>query len=321
MAKRISLDEAAEMLRGADRIVILCHQYPDGDTLGSGTALCRGLRGLGKRAAVRCSDPTGPKYRFLFDGLPDDSFEPDLIVSADIADEALLGGPLLSQYGGKVDLCIDHHASNTAFAEFCYVDPKSAATCEIIFALLKLLGAEIDAATASCLYTGVSTDTGCFKYVNTTPTTHRIAAELLEKGAPASDIDRAMFDTKSRARLDMERRVLDTIRYDCGGKVAVIRITKRMIAESGAAEDDLDGLSTIPREIEGVFIGVTLREKDNGAYKISLRARPPANAAEICEQFGGGGHKGAAGCTLNLPADEAEAQMLSAIRTYLEKAK
>lgn len=317
----ISLNEAASMLQKAERAVILCHQYPDGDTLGSGTALCRGLRSLGKRAAVRCSDAIGPKYRFLFEGLPDDSFEPDLIVSTDVADEELLGEPLLSRYGGKIDLCIDHHASNAGFAKFRYVDPKSAATCEIVFALLKLLGAEIDTATASCLYTGISTDTGCFKYVNTTPTTHRIAAELLEKGAPASDIDRAMFDTKSRARLDMERRVLDSIRYDCGGKVAVIRITKQMIAESGAEEDDLDGLSTIPREIEGVLIGVTLREKDNGAYKVSLRARPPANAAEICEKFGGGGHKGAAGCTLNLPADEAEEQMLSAIRTYLEAGK
>ena len=314
----ISLEEAAKRLRKAERVVILCHQYPDGDTLGAGTALCRGLRSLGKRAAVRCSDAIGPKYRYLFDGLTADSFEPDLVVSADVADEGLLGEPLFSQYGGKIDLCIDHHASNTGFGKFRYVDPKSAATCEIIFALLKLLGAPIDPATAACLYTGISTDTGCFKYVNTTPATHRIAAELLELGAPANDIDRAMFDTKSRARLDMERRVLGSIRFDCGGRVAVIRITKQMIRESGAAEDDLDGLSTIPREIEGVLIGVTLREKDDGAYKVSLRAHPPANAAAICEKFGGGGHKGAAGCTLNLPADEAEEQMLSAIRTYLK---
>ena len=317
----ISLEEAASILLKAERAVVLCHQYPDGDTLGAGSALCRGLRSLGRRAAVRCSDTIGPKYRFLFDGLPDDDFEPDLVVSADVADENLLGEPLLSQYGGKIDLCIDHHASNAGFAKFRYVDPKSAATCEIIFALLKRMGVAIDPATAACLYTGVTTDTGCFKYVNTTPTTHRIAAELLELGAPANDIDRAMFDTKSRARLGMERRVLDSIRYDCGGKVAVIRITKKMIAESGATEDDLDGLATIPREIEGVLIGVTLREKDNGAYKVSLRARPPANAAQICEQFGGGGHKGAAGCTLNMPADEAEKRMLSAIRASLEAEK
>lgn len=317
----ISLEEAAEMLRGAERVVILCHQFPDGDTLGSGTALCRGLRSLGKRAAVRCSDTIGPKYEFLFDNLPDDSFEPDLIVSTDVADLQLLGEPLRSQYGDRIDLCVDHHASNTGFANKRYVDPKSAATSEIIYALLKLLGAEIDAATAACLYTGISTDTGCFKYANVTPATHRIAADLLEKGAPACDIDRAMFDTKSRARLEMERMVLDSIRYDCGGKVALIRITKKMIAESGAKEDDLDGLSTIPREIEGVYIGVTLREKDDGAYKVSLRARPPADAAKICEKFGGGGHKGAAGCTLNMPADEAEKQMLAAVREYLEAQK
>lgn len=313
-----NLEEAAAVLRGSERVLILCHQFPDGDTLGSGSALCRGLRQLGKRAAVRCSDPIGPKYRFLFENLPDDSFEPDLIAAVDVADKALFGEPLLSQYGGQVDLCIDHHGSNMSYAKQSYVDPKAAATCEIIYTLLKLLGVTIDKPIAEALYTGVSTDTGCFKYTNTTPATHRIAADLLETGINSADIDRAMFDTKSRARLDMERRVLDSIRYACGGKVAVIRITKQMIAESGAIEDDLDGLATIPRGIEGVLIGVTLREKDDGAFKVSLRAVRPANAAEICEEFGGGGHRGAAGCTLHLPLEEAETQILQAVGRYLK---
>lgn len=313
-----NLEEAAAVLRGAEQVMILCHQFPDGDTLGSGSALCRGLRQLGKRAAVRCSDTIGPKYQFLFQNLPDDDFAPDLVVAVDVADKSLLGEPLLAQYDGKIDLCIDHHGSNLNYAKQSYVDPKAAATCEIIYALLKLLGIAVDKPIAEALYTGISTDTGCFKYTNTTPATHRIAADLLETGINSADIDRAMFDTKSRARLDMERRVLDSIRYDCGGKVAVICITKQMIAESGAVEDDLDGLATIPREIEGVRIGITLREKDDGAYKVSLRARPPADAAKICEEFGGGGHRGAAGCTLNLPLEEAKKQILEAVGRYLK---
>lgn len=314
----IGLDEAASRLREAEKILILCHQYPDGDTLGSASALCRGLRQLGKRAAVRCSDAIGPKYGYLFEKLVDDAFTPDLVTAVDIADEALLGEPLFSQYAGNVDLCIDHHPSNTHYAKQWYVRPQAAATCEIIFDLLRLLKAELTQDIAEALYTGITTDTGCFKYINVTPTTYRIAADLVETGIDAPGINRAMFDTKSRARLDMERRVLDSIEYDCGGRVAIIQITKKMVAESGAQEDDLDGLASIPREIEGVLIGVTLREKDDGAWKLSLRARTPANASEICERFGGGGHKGAAGCTMQLPFEEAKAKMLAAVREHLE---
>jgi phosphoesterase RecJ-like protein len=128
-----------------------------------------------------------------------------------------------------------------------------------------------------------------------------------------------MFDTKSRARMEMERRVLDSIEYARDGSIAVIAITKKMIEESGALEDDLDGLATIPRGIEGVAVGITLREKDDGSYKISLRAHPPADASEICSGFGGGGHKGAAGCTIGAPLDEAKKKIISAVKEYLDK--
>jgi len=314
----IGIKETAGRLRKAERVLILTHQFPDGDTLGSAAALCRGLRKMGKRAAIRCSDKIGPKYDFLFRDLPDDEFEPDLVAAADIADEDLLGEPLKSQWGGKVELCIDHHPSNALYAAETCLNPKAAATCEIIYDLLTELGVEVGPDIAAPLYTGITTDTGCFKYINVTPRTYRIAANLVETGIDAPTINRKMFDTKSRARLDMERRVLDSIQYDCGGKTAVIVISRQMIRESGANEDDLDGLATIPRGIEGVLIGVTLREKTDGAWKVSLRALPPANASEICEQFGGGGHKGAAGCTLGLPLDEAKEKMLRAVRDYLE---
>ena len=313
----IGIKEAAARLRGAERVLILSHQFPDGDTLGAAAALCRGLRRLGKRAAVRCSDPIGPKYGFLFKDLPDDAFEPDFVAAVDIADKRLLGEPLLSRWGGRVDLSVDHHPSNSLFAAENCVDPKAAATCEIIFDLLKELGVPIGPDLAAPLYTGITTDTGCFKYTNVTPRTYRIAADLVETGIDAPTINREMFDTKSRARLDMERRVLETITYDCGGKTALIVISQRMIRDAGAGEDDLDGLATIPRGIEGVLIGVTLREKKDGAWKVSLRARPPADASEICSRFGGGGHRGAAGCTLSVPLADAKEQMLRAVREYL----
>lgn len=314
----IGIEEAAAVLRGAGRVLILSHQYPDGDTLGSAAALCRGLRWLGRRAAVRCSDEIGPKYAFLFRGLPDDEFEPDLCCAVDIADRGLIGEPLLSKWGDRVGLCVDHHPSNTRYAARTLLDPKAAATCEVVFDLLKALSVPLSPDIAAALYTGITTDTGCFKYTNVTPRTYRIAADLVETGIDAPGINREMFDTKSRARLEMERRVLDSITFDCGGEVAMILITLAMIRESGAKEDDLDGLATIPRGIEGVRVGVTLREKQDGGWKVSLRAREPANASEICARFGGGGHRGAAGCTLNLPLEQAQEQMLRAVREHLE---
>jgi bifunctional oligoribonuclease and PAP phosphatase NrnA len=241
-----TLERIAEVLRSADCVTILCHQFPDGDTLGSGTALCRGLWKLGKRAVVRCSDPIGSKFAYLFRDLPDDEFEGGLVISVDVADASLLGQPLLSRYEGKIALAVDHHRSRSPFAAETYVDSTAAATCEIIYDLLGLLNVPIDPLIANSLYTGITTDTGCFKYVNTTPHTHRVAAKLMEAGADSVEIDRAMFDTKSRARIEMERRVLDSMRFSKDGRIAVIRITKQMIAETGAVEDDLDGIASIP---------------------------------------------------------------------------
>lgn len=315
----ISMNEAAEFLRQSDHILILSHAFPDGDTLGSAAALCRGLQQIGKHVMVRCSDPIGPKYDFLFEGILSEEFEPQAVVAVDIADEALLGQPLYGVYHGKIDLCIDHHPSNSCYARRCFINPKAAATCEIIFALLQLLNVTIDAKIAQCLYTGITTDTGCFKYTNVTPDTYRIAADLVETGMDAPSINRKMFDTKSRAHMEIERRVIDSMQYFYGDRVAVIVITQQMIRETGATEDDMEGLSSIPRQVEGVQIGVTIREKTDGAYKISLRAQRPANASEICGKFGGGGHAGAAGCTFLTTLDEAKQKILSGIGEYFEQ--
>jgi phosphoesterase RecJ-like protein len=319
--KMISRNEAADFLRASDDILILSHQFPDGDTLGSATALCRGLQKLGKRVMMKCSDPIGPKFRYLFDGIEQQEFTPAVIVAVDIAALQLLGEPNQSLYGSRIDLCIDHHPSNMGYAQRCCVDPKAAATCEMIFDILNILNIDMNPDIASCLYTGIVTDTGCFKYINVTPRTYRIAAELVEKGAQAHRITRAMFDTKSRARIEMERRVMDSIRYFYDDRVAVIQITLQMIRDSGATEDDIEGLASIPRAIEGILIGVTIREKTDGAFKISLRAAPPLNASQICGVFGGGGHAGAAGCTFNTTLEEAQSQMLAEIGKYLASPK
>ncbi len=312
-----SLQRAAELLKAADHILILSHQYPDGDTLGSAGALCRALQKMGKSARCECSDRVSSKYRYLFQGVEPQGFEPEFIVSVDVADSKLLGS-LEEKYAGRIDLCIDHHGSHVPFAKESYVDSKAAATCEIIRDLISLLGMEIDSGMASCIYTGITTDTGCFRYTNATPRSYRIAAEMMECGADAADINRVMFDTKSRARLEMERSVMESMEFFFDYRCAVIHISRKMVERTGAKESDMEGLASIPRQVEGVLVGATLRERKEGGYKVSLRTQPPLDAAAICRRFHGGGHKGAAGCTLELPYEEAKQCLVEEIGKYLE---
>ena len=165
----MSLTEIIENLKSHDDFYILTHQYPDGDTLGSAFALCRALQLQGKRARVLCPDVIAPKYEYLKRGIkPQTDFEPKYIISVDVADANLLGR-LKETYGGIVDMCIDHHSSNTGYAKCSYVDGTKAAAAEIIYEVIKLLGVDFDVDIASCIYTAISTDTGCFRYTNATP--------------------------------------------------------------------------------------------------------------------------------------------------------
>lgn len=315
---KISLEDAASMLGAADEIEILSHYYPDGDTLGSAAALCRALQKLGKRALCRCADQIPRKYGYLFEGVAVQEFEPKFTVSVDVADIKLLGSDFAEKYKGKIDLCIDHHGSNQEFAGATFVDSTAAATCEIIYDVIRLLGAPLDPMIAQSIYTGITTDTGCFRYTNATSRTYRIAAVMMETGIDAASINRLMFDTKSRARLEMERSVLDSMEFFYGDRCAVVQISRRMIEESGATEGDLEGLAAIPRQVEGVEVGVTMREKRDGGYKLSLRTLPPIDAAAICARFGGGGHAAAAGCTIDAPLAQARERIVKAVGEYLE---
>lgn len=314
----IDLLTAANLLMQNDSFHILTHQYPDGDTLGSAFALCHALQGLGKKASVIVCGDLPEKYSYMTKGLKTELFEPEFIVAVDIADEALLGENR-EKYAGKSNLCIDHHASNKEYAENIYVNSHAAATAEIIFSLLKLMNVKTSKIIADCIYTGVATDTGCFKYGNVTPETHRIAAELLELGCNHAHINKLMFETKSRQRLEMEKEVLNTLRYYCGGRVAVIFITKELIEKSKAKDDDLDGLASIPRQIEGVKVGITLREKDNGEMKFSVRTTQDIDASKICEHFGGGGHKAAAGCSVADTVENAAKLIVAQAEKALEQ--
>ena len=295
---------AADLLKRAKDVLILCHQSPDGDTLGSGYGLYFCLKKLGVRARVLCPDEIPELFKPLLRGYREESFDPALVVAVDIADAKLMGR-LCAQYGDSVDLCIDHHISNTGYARRLLLDREAAGTAEVIFALAKEWGRAPDPHRADGLYTGIATDSGCFKYQNTTPRTHRIAAELMEWGADAAEINRAIFDTKSQGRLAAESALIRSIRYFCGGRLAVAVMDLATIAETGAGPADFDGLTALPRQVEGVEIGVTLREREPGFFKVSVRTSSYVDASALAARLGGGGHIRAAGCTVRGTADEA----------------
>ncbi len=308
----LTLQETADRLLAADKVLLLAHQYPDGDTIGSCTGLCLALQSLGKQARVMCHDVIPNKYTYMTDSVRLDEFEPEFICTVDVADPKLLG-PSMQDYADRVDLCIDHHGTNVAFARETLVDADCAAAAMLVFRLLPLMGVSLTPAIAQCLYTAMATDTGCFKYGNTSAQTHRMAADCIDCGIPYEEINRAMFDIKSHARLELERRAIQGITFYYHDRCAVMVITNKMIAESGAGENDLEGLPPLPRQIEGVWVGVTLREKADGSFKISLRTGRHANAADICQRLGGGGHAAAAGCTIALPLNEAIDKIVSII--------
>ena len=309
---RVTLKDCADILNNHQSFLILTHASPDGDTLGSAFALKRALQKIGKPSKVICNDEIPQKYSFLWDGIDNDDIDFEAVISVDVADRKLLGENVNNEYGDKIVLAIDHHLSHRDFAENTYLCDK-ASNAENIYNLLCEMNIPIDAGIATCIYCGMATDTGCFLFSSTTPETHKIAAVLMEKGADFVLVNRKMFETKTASYLKLEQMALSTIELHFGGKCAVMQITQDMFRESKSNDGECDGIASLPRKIEGVLIGITIREKENGKFKVSIRTVEPYNASEICANFGGGGHNRAAGCEFECSLEEAKSQLLKFI--------
>lgn len=292
-------------LESCDNVTILTHKSPDGDTLGAGFALCRYLRLQGKKANVVNSDDFPERYAFLYEGYEPMKFVEKTVIAVDIADTKLLGHNLEEyEKEGKIDLCIDHHVSNKYYAKYTYVNASASAACQIMYELFRFMDAEIDRIIARCLYTGIATDTGCFKYENTTSAAHIAVSELMKYNIDYATINRKMFDVKSRARIKIEQAVTNDMEFLFDGKCAVMIITTQMMEESGIEPAEFEGLASIPLQVEGVEMGITVKQRHENVYKLSVRTTETIDASKFCQQFGGGGHIRAAGCELNGTLDE-----------------
>lgn len=317
MTGQITLREAADFLKANDSYLILSHRRPDGDTVGSCAALCRALRALGKQAWVYANPQFTPKFAPYLEGLvgrpdlrpPHREAEADrnggqgsgrptqtvCVLSCDIASRGLFP---FGMEDAAVELAIDHHGTNEGFAARTHADETKAACGELIAELLPLLGVTMDKPMAEALYVAISTDTGCFRYVNTTANTFRCAAACVAAGAEIYPINRTFFEIKRRPRLRLEAYLTEHMEFFADGRVAISAMPQSLIDELGLTEDDIDDISGFGRTIEGVKIAVMLREVEGGMGKASVRTDPDYNAARICARLGGGGHPGAAGASL-----------------------
>ena len=309
----LAVSEAADYIMEHDNFIIISHANPDGDTLGCAFALCRALQKLGKKAKNICADEISHRYDFMKQSVEVQDFEPATYVTVDVADRKLLGD-FDKLYGDKIDFAVDHHVSHVDFAKRLLIESDAAAAAQTVYKLiLELGGGELfDPQIAACLYTGISTDSGCFKYSCATAETHRIAAELLEYDFDHSQLDYVFFDMKTKARIALEEKIYRDIEYCCDGKCAVVALTKDQLAS--VDPEDANGLSAIPRTIEGVEVGVVFKQRNNGSWKASLRSNSAVNVQKLCSAFGGGGHVKTAGCSFyNMSLDEAKKQLVEEI--------
>ena len=304
--------EAARLLLGWDRLLLLTHVRPDGDTVGSAAALCRALRDLGKTAYLLPNPELTATYApYAAPYTAPEGFVPDRVVSVDIAALSLLPENA-RPYGERIDLAIDHHPSFESFGRENIVRPEAAACGELIYDILSDLG-PITPEMALPLYVAVSTDTGCFAYANTTAQTHAVAAALLRTGIDYQTVNKVFFRTKSRRRMQLEAAILNDCTFYDRDRVAVLSVPLSLMARIGASETDAEDLSALGPQIEGVDCAITMRELRPDVWKMSLRTGPRINATEACRLLGGGGHAAAAGCTVEAPWAEARERILAAV--------
>ena len=309
MGASISVLDAARALLAADDILILTHRRPDGDTTGCAGALCRGLRTLGKTAYILPNPEVTARYAPLISPCyPPDGYTAKYVVSVDLADYGLFPDNA-KRYQGQVDLAIDHHRSNPGFAKLNLVTPEAGACAETIYDVLSAMGVKLTLDLATPLYIAVSTDTGCFRYSNTTPHTHAVAGACLTAGLDGGEWNRVLFETKSRPRFDMERIIFDTMEFFEDGQIALATLYRADIDRTGATQDDLDSIAALPRQIEGVEIGLTITENKDGTAKVSVRTTREVDASALCAQVGGGGHLRAAGASFDSLAEAREAML------------
>lgn len=315
----MTIDNIKEEIQKANDVVILTHESPDGDAVGSALAMYLTLKKLGKTVDVII-----PEYASMFKFLPGaDEIKKvgkqeayDLAISVDVTGINRLNGFANYFENAKVKIQIDHHQVNEMFADYNFVNPASPACAQNLIFIIEQLGVEIDKEIGTCLLTGIITDTGGFKYEGVSAETFEFTSWLLAKGVNVSDVYKRVMQTKTRANFELRKLVMDRMEFLCDNKVVFTYMTLEDERNTGAAPGDHEGLVEIGRDIEGVEVSVFLREVEGG-YKASLRSNDYVNVSDVCIAFSGGGHKRAAGCTIFNTLDIAREAILHEVEKYI----
>lgn len=316
------LNQIVRDIAASENIALLPHVSADGDALGSSLALALALVGMGKKISILLEEEIPYIYGFLpWNGLAAVYIKMarlyDMAVAIDCGDVDRLGIRKEVFDSAKITGNIDHHPTNTAFAAHNYLDASSSATGEIIYRLLGLLGQKAGKEIATCLYVAITTDTGGFRYSNTTHATHIIAAELIKAGVDVAGVSQKVFDSVSYEKVKLTAEAINSLELFENGKVAVMTVPGELIRKTGAREEDCDGIINTARNIRGVEVAAMLRQSDQGNIKVNLRSNSFVDVSAIAGKYTGGGHKRAAGFTTHGALDKVKNNLLKDIREVL----
>jgi phosphoesterase RecJ-like protein len=309
--------QIAERLRGASRVLVTTHPHPDGDAAGSLSAAMLALTRLGKDVVGFNPDRIPNRYGFLpclddvVRELPDQGFE--LTVLLDCTDERMFeeGTPHRDYLGCVVAL--DHHKTSSDFADLCLRDPGASSAGVVLFRVLEELGLQLDQPLAEALYCSLISDTGSFRYQNTNPEAMRLGARLLEAGVDPWRVASNLYESQSRGQVELLGEVLRTLRTSDDGLVAALTVTREMLCRTGCNNGHVDGMINFARGIEGVEVATLLRVGDDH-LRVSMRSRGTVDVSEIAVAFGGGGHKNAAGFTVDLDLEGVVSVLFAKVR-------
>lgn len=314
---------AAEILRTHRRWIVASHMNPDGDTLGSAIALKQLLRALGHEVRHFCPDPTPRAYDFLSGAGEVETSLPTGegwgLATLDAAELGRFGDRWVERLGAFDPLVvIDHHISNKAFGTHNLILPQDAATGEVVFRLFEHFDADIDDVAANALYAAIVTDTGSFRYDGTSPLTHRIAARLVECGVRPGWINQQLFERITPTTMRLQSMALAQAQFTADGRIAFTYVSRPMLSEARATDEECEGIVERLRSIDGVDTAIFVRELADGRLKASLRSKGLVDVNAVAGKFGGGGHVRASGCTLDpAPVDQILARFVAAVSEQL----
>lgn len=316
------LSQVVELIENKQNFAITTHIRPDGDGVGSSLGLCWLLRSLNKNAEVIAADAIPVAYRTLpgadeIRQVVEIDREYDAVFVIECSD---VDRPGIRNLGGQFTVNIDHHATSEHFGSINWIDSTASAVGEMIYNLCKAIGGRVTREIAECLYLALVTDTGSFHFSNTTDRTLKVASELVRVGVKPSDISEAVYNSYPWSRIELMRRVLDTVKRDQTGRIAWMRQTLAMKDESKAVDGDNNGFVNIPLAAREVLAVIYMREVGENRFRVSLRSKGDINVAKVAEAFGGGGHKNAAGCSVEGDWDTRERELVQAVTDAVDKA-